>query len=44
MEDVAGKRVGTTDVGVDADGTLVLARDLDEGRQSQLLLVSHKRV
>ncbi|MHB1566108.1 MAG: hypothetical protein ACYCXG_05255 [Acidiferrobacter sp.] len=43
MADVAGEGVGAADVGIDADGALVLARNLDDVRQQLSILVSHRR-
>ncbi|MNK98853.1 hypothetical protein D3C87_1192310 [compost metagenome] len=43
VADIAGQGICTADVSVDADRALILARNLDDVRQSLLLLVSHRR-
>jgi alkanesulfonate monooxygenase SsuD/methylene tetrahydromethanopterin reductase-like flavin-dependent oxidoreductase (luciferase family) len=43
VADVAGEGVGSADVRVDADRALVLAGDLNDVRESLLLLFSHRR-
>ena len=42
VADIAGKCVGAADVGVDVDGALVLTRNLNDVREHQLLLISHR--
>ena len=43
MADVAGEGVGSADVRVDANRALVLVGDLNDVRESLLLLFSHRR-